>query len=332
MTPISENALDRLLFEYCEKEPAHPFVYKPQSKQSPPPVSVFRRYKVLAFAATVVLVVGMSLSVYFFFGNKSAVPIAPSPISSNSQPSEMKAATDAAKAPLLSPSSPAGNTEPTAPKNSTSPSSSAAPFATEKKEGTVAPTLPGKGPAEPTESPKPTVSPTRPAETTSPSVVPTDEPWMLPTEAPIPTESPTIRIPPTELPWNPPTEPPWVLPTMPPEPTEPPQPTEPADEIVFIGVFPWEPDYDNEDSWWLYCRIYDQNGNLVGDPDLFSESHKASYLIWSGITNAYYRPADYGIRLSTGRYTYFFYDINGVDVYKGEQYVQTHHRRIKRTR
>ena len=293
MTPISEKTLDRMLFEYCEKEPAHPFVFKPQSEQSPPPVSVFRRYKVLAFAATVVLVAGMSLSVYFFFGNKSAVPVAPSPTSSTAQPSEKKAATDAVK----SPSSPTGSTDPTASKSSTSPSSSAAPSVTEKKEGTVTPTLPGKGPAEPTESPKPTVSPTRPAETTSPTTSPT---------RPVETTSPTVV----------PTDEPWERPTEAPQPTESPCPTEPSPpvgEVVFTGSFP-STDFR---GGVLYCRIY-EHGKLLGDPDLYSYSHIADYTVHNGRVYAEYYPFFHGIDLQPGIYKFFFYDAAGVDWYVGQ--------------
>lgn len=66
----------------------------------------------------------------------------------------------------------------------------------------------------------------------------------------------------------------------------------------------------------VYCRLYDSDGKLVGDSNLYSSQHLAHYVIEAG-NNVYvqYFLSDAGLDLSSGTYIYYFYNANGVDLY-----------------
>ena len=57
-----------------------------------------------------------------------------------------------------------------------------------------------------------------------------------------------------------------------------------------------------------YCKILDDNGNVLGDPNLYSEQHIAQKTEYDYYTVLSYTPKDYGILPSSGRYYFEFYE------------------------
>ena len=144
-------------------------------------------------------------------------------------------------------------------------------------------------PVDPTEPPpvvRPTVKPT-----VKPSEKPTQPPAVTPTEAP--TESPTEA--PTEEPWIPPTE-------------------NPFNNIILSGSAPQGTVNGSKN---LYCMIYDSNGRLIGDSNLYSSQHVA-YFMGTGYGKAYFSySVPNGLITKHDTYTYYFYDQDGVTLFIG---------------
>ena len=154
---------------------------------------------------------------------------------------------------------------------------------------------------------------------TNPEYEPPSEPeYEPPTESftegtgewPSPTEGPTRPKPPYQ-PTEEPTEsgkPPWVTPTV--KPTTPTKPN--YDDISIVENFGKN---RVEAAINIYCAIYDSNGNLLGDSDLYASSH----LTVKGITNGsrvyihYYVYRMLEIPKS-GTYTYVFYNSYGEEM------------------
>ena len=172
---------------------------------------------------------------------------------------------------------------------------------------------------------------------TNPEYEPPSEPeYEPPTESftegtgewPSPTEGPTRPKPPYE-----PTEnstesgkPPWVTPTMPE--TKPPteDPTNPQEK----------PNFYNFDVYALlganrvaatniiYCALYDSNGRLLGDSNLYSSSHIAIKGETSnGRTRVMYYPYRYINIPKDGVYTYVFYNSKGEQMWSNTCYLRS---------
>ncbi len=65
----------------------------------------------------------------------------------------------------------------------------------------------------------------------------------------------------------------------------------------------------------IYCRVKDSNLISVGDSNLFSNEHLASF--YSGFGSVYYyiySPQSAGLNLSPGTYHYYFYNEHGVPI------------------
>lgn len=75
----------------------------------------------------------------------------------------------------------------------------------------------------------------------------------------------------------------------------------------------------------IYCRVYDSNGNLVGDNNLYSNSKRAGIVmgiedIESGnndFNTVEYKTEKLGTYLSSGKYYVVFYDNLGANICSG---------------
>ena len=187
---------------------------------------------------------------------------------------------------------------------------------TEKPDSTQPPTdidSPSE-PQFPTEGSKPPYDP-----------YPPYEPTVEPTEGyPSPTEKPTIKPRPTEDPTEDPTEPPTECPTM----------TPPWVSPTQKPTIPSGPSYDNLDVYALiganrvaaaktiYCAVYDSNGYLLGDSNLYSSSHLAYKGETSdGKTRVYYYPYRHFDITVSGVYTYVFYNEKGEEMWRNTCYL-----------
>lgn len=181
-------------------------------------------------------------------------------------------------------------------------------FATTLDGEVVTPTLPFENPtlaptdvpSEPDITEKPTSAPVDP---------PTEEPTDVPTEEPtaVPTEDPTITpTGPVEYPSAPPTDP----------------PTEPVD-YENIGIHGRVDTTKLTGSKKVYCKLYDPNGSLMGDSNLFASSHLAINGITDpSITVVHYYPYRHLDISISGRYTYVFYNEAGEELKKSSTYLE----------
>lgn len=263
------------------------------------------RSRRLAAAAGVVLVLGLSISLYFSFRNISdtsdavapyADATAAAPTEITSQPAELFSEPTAAEtdAPTVPPT----------PAKSTADAPSDAPSNAPTLAPTVNPTDPGKVPAVPS-SHDPTTRPVTP-------------PTTQPTEpARVPTEPTTPPAPPTEPPTAPSTE-------VDPQPATDAPPDSQEDytlvEIMVPFDMPFAASVDSEESDKFYCRLYNSAGALIGDSNLFADSHRAyvfhtdrgSYLYYQqSIPTAGYASAD-------SEYQYVVYNGNGATFLRGK--------------
>ena len=279
--------------------------------KAPAALPWYRRTKMIAAAASVVLVTAIGFTVYFIIGNKNPIPVAEySPVTASELQTERSSdGTQLTEAPTA----PAGSDRPDVRQNASSvptqpatqpavqvlidsrgrqivvPASSAAPSDASSPATTPAATEPRQNDF--TEAPRPT---------------PTQKPVVNPTTAPEPTTAPTPTTdpatekptaeeewpdPPVELPteiWNNPTESPWA--------------------ISLTATIPYE---IRSQQLPVYCKILRSNGTLVGDPDLFSNQHRASAYFNPKYDKAVYDPIGNGLPLTYGLYTYYFYDGSG---------------------
>lgn len=170
------------------------------------------------------------------------------------------------------------------------------------------------GPQPPTsETEDPTQLPTiEPSEPQLPPDDPTDPPTNAPTNPP--TTKPWYPVDPTEEPWDPiePTEGPWD----PVEPTNPPT-TPPKDVRLVASVTIPKTTVSNTN---IYCRVYNQQGVLCGDPSLYSQQHKVTIIPRNdGNVTLYYevKRSEIGIHSS---YKFVYYNSNGRTIAMTTQY------------
>ncbi len=67
-----------------------------------------------------------------------------------------------------------------------------------------------------------------------------------------------------------------------------------------------------------YCRMYDSNGKLIGDSNMYSSQHKVtSAYYYNGRIYTYYNPESAGISLKNGNYYFEIYNSRGTVLYNG---------------
>ena len=176
-------------------------------------------------------------------------------------------------------------------------------------------------PADPTRPPsaekataKPTAVPTQPGtQNAVSSPEPSDisyEPTQPVIEPEISTQAPTQPPAPTQVP----TQPPEVAPTEELEKKSPDLAPVGYDGIIIEKV----PKDDIPDDSLICCRIYSEDGEILGDGDPYSEQHHARWYDADGIVTMYYVPD--GIDLPhTGVYRYEFYDAAGNTLSAGDE-------------
>ena len=229
--------------EWVEKALAIPAGYEKKRRTS---VVTSRR---IAAAAGLVLVLGLSLTIYFLFGNKTVVPsVLPSPTSSESSASSARQIQGSAGTESdVFPSEPS----------------------TDKPSPEAAAGLPTEGTAAYHTEPDVTSKQTDPTceVPSEPQTQPPDEKHTEPSQAP----EPPVEIPVGE------------------NATEPglPQKTDDAErhaEIVEpLCALSTDAGYTANESYVrIYCRVYDSSGRLTGDPDPYSEARLAQLFISGG--------------------------------------------------
>lgn len=131
-----------------------------------------------------------------------------------------------------------------------------------------------------------------------------------------PTSVPATQPQPEVKPTAPQSTTPVVTPTI--APTEPATqaPTEDTTSPAHSGdcIVSFSPSYLVGNGT-IYCRIKDADNNSVGDTNLFSQEHVASF--YSGFGSVYYylySPQSAGVVLEPGTYKYFFYNEHGVPI------------------
>lgn len=90
---------------------------------------------------------------------------------------------------------------------------------------------------------------------------------------------------------------PYEIPPMPEYTPDPPKPIEYKDTCFA---------YSTRNK--VYCKILDADGNVLGDPDLFSDEHIADATLIGSNYYLTYTPKDHGILPEPGLYYYEFYD------------------------
>lgn len=259
----------------------------PQITPIKPKVMLFPRRMIAA--ASIVLVVALSISTYFFFGNKEQLPVAPfAPTVGTETPTEYGTAAPT-KLPTESPSTIQSSTAPT-----TAPATQ---IATDSTTGIVTPA---------TENTQEATEPVSPTDAVRPptvrSTTPAPKPTARPTQAPVvkPTKTQTEHV------------------------TEAPQITEDIRTIdIRVSVEPGSDMIEAAaDSADIYCRVYDCAGNLLGDKNLYSGSHLADFSVegggWQNVNYIYSYTGEYDAANAVGnRFTYEFYTARGVLILTG---------------
>lgn len=331
----------------------------PESVEKAPAVLPwYRRTKVIAAAASFLLVVTLGFTAYFLFGNinKNVLPVAPKPGTAVT-PAASEAPTEHSASPI-NPTAPTenGTVAPTergtVPPNTTTnptehgviptdasvarPTENRTPAATSAHEPRAERgTQPSRDPASRPTSPSPTSplsttprvipateSPSRtPRATERPAVtptrVPTEPPHPQPTSAPH-TQKPTTApvVPQQDLTVEP-SDPPWEVSTESPKPWE--KVTEPPTDASALrptdAALTFRTQINTKNKLYhgtLYCRIYDRTAKKVlGDPDRFAASHRATCTAEGAYVHAAYCPSKHGITLPPGKYAIGFYNENG---------------------
>ena len=179
---------------------------------------------------------------------------------------------------------------------------------------TAAPTVAAATAAQPTVAAARATAPTQPGtqnavfspepsdiydEPTQPVIVP-EISTQAPTQPPAPTQAPT--------------QPTKVAPTEELEKKSPDLAPVGYDGIIIEKV----PKDDIPDDSLICCRIYSEDGEILGDGDPYSEQHHARWYDVDGIVTMYYVPD--GIDLpNTGVYRYEFYDAAGNTLSAGDE-------------
>ena len=300
MNRISDEKLEKLLSDYYDSEPPVTLTFRKESDRAPAAVPIARYKRIAATAASLVLVTLLSIALYFFSGNKIDHPMIPAVSPQSTAPSEQGrgygSQTVDGTLPdstlpvpendmvrqlrdgVISPIEGQGNDSAA----STTPQGAVKPSSSGGQQGSAS----GAKPLSPSAT-----EPSAKQSVTDPTAAPATQ---------VPTQPPHVA--PTEPHYYPP---PWepVEPTDsgddPPEPIE--YPTQPEPKNYCYGYF----DYDGGD---LYCWIEDENGNRMGDPDLFSAEHLAEIIYYynNGYVLARWSPNEHGIRPSGGYHRYGF--------------------------
>lgn len=256
--------------------------------KAPKPVSVIKKQNILAFVASVVLVCAISVTL-FFLTNKNAhvayIDVSDSDVSIKNYDNFAQEETKLSNLPTEKEESETSS------------------YVTENNSRDNKPAQ--HSTITPTKKPSPTNKPTsdnktQVTEKPAPSHQPTPESSQMPTVAEQTTNNETQKptVPETEAPQKP---------SQPPGPTESPA-TEPLDLYgIYIGadIYKHLAPADGK----VYCKVYDENGVLLGDPDLFSDEHIAE-LIYTLYYSVRYYPYRHPLINETGYYTFVFYNSN----------------------
>ncbi len=150
-----------------------------------------------------------------------------------------------------------------------------------------------------------------PSEKSTESVTkPTQKPTQKPTSLPV--TKPTDIIP-TDSPSEPP---------LSPNPSEAPSkaPSEDVDEFNIYVMAQFRKDLVLDDGK-IYCRVYDSKGYLLGNKNLYVNSHLTE-LSFIPYGCAKYYPYRYNLITKSDRYTFIFYNRAGETVYTTTSYLQ----------
>lgn len=320
-----------------------------QEEQRPAAVPFWRKPRFIAMAASMVLVSALSIALFLTMGTKPPVAVKSNSKSSATQivwSTDEYGATVATEVVVVpDDSAQRDGTSPTEAKSGIvrflerlfgGDDNTAPTTATDSgRSGRMTPTTrtypSAGGRTTPTGKPAPTEG-GRPSPTakTLPTEAPTEDDTSViihgpggwdyekPTEPP--TESPTEGswVPPTSAPWETPTEPTWEDPTQSPVP----KPTESRYKAsVSVTVSGWAVSSINQDGGVVYCRIYDDNGNMYGDSDRYSDQHLATLTLGNIYRTLSYTPRDYGILPEDGLYRFEFYTRSGNSLVTGSAYL-----------
>lgn len=134
---------------------------------------------------------------------------------------------------------------------------------------------------------------------------PTQKPTSA-TEKIEPSEKPSESQPQTQKPTENPTQTPSTEPIIP-VPSEPPSEViNKYDTYIYASIYKHLVLEDEK----IFCRVYDENGVLLGDPDLYSQEHLTE-LSFSTYYVARYYPYRHSLITKTGFYTFVFYNSEG---------------------
>ncbi len=250
------------------------------------PIPVVWKTKTLAFVASLVLVCGLSVMMFLIFG-RNEIPVAPvthqTDVSVYNETSESENTRETEKSQKESqkPTDLLANSDETTKATEPTEQTSASTVKPSETEGiispTATPTKPNESPYEPTDEP----------------IVddPSDPPVVLPTAPPTDPD-------PSEPAWKP-SEPPL-------EPTEPTESVDTSNISVSVTIYKHLVLDDKK----IYCKVYDANGVLLGDPNIYSAQHLTE-LSYASYYTAYYYPYRHSLITKSGNYTFVFYNSNG---------------------
>ena len=319
MARVTDDKLEKLLAEYYESEPSKSLIYRGDKEEKSAAIPFLPLRRAAVTAAVLVLVTALSVTMFFLFKFKENNSVIPAPSSQSSNPSEQgggsgdkpRASENSTDENEQSDGAPAS----TAPRSVTPEPSEKSPVPA-RETIAVKPTQKNDPAQKPTESVyvPPTDSPNKPEETekvisqpTEKSVKPTQSTHVTPTEQSTP-------VSPTHVSPTVPNAPPW----------EPEEPTDSGDDPPEPVVYPTQPEpknycyaYFRYDGGDLFCYIEDENGAVMGDPDLYSAQHSAEivYTYGNGYVLARWSPNEHGIHPSGGYPRYCFYDSEGETVF-----------------
>ncbi len=260
--------------------------------KTPKSVSVIKKQNILAFVASIVLVCAISVTLFFLTNKNATMPVVhidatDSDVSINNDDTFAYEETKLSRLPTDKEESETSSyvTENNSRDNKPALYSTITP--TKKPSPTKKPTSDNK--IEVTEKPAPSQH-TKPESTQNPTVAEqtTNNETQKPTEAEPETEAPQ-------------------KPSQPPGPTESPVTELPDLYEIYIGatIYMHLAPADGK----VYCKVYDENGVLLGDPDLFSDEHIAE-LIFTSYYSVRYYPYRHSLINATGYYTFVFYNSN----------------------
>lgn len=280
----------------------------PQTVEKKKPLFFIKHARTLAAVASLVFV--SVISIVFFLSNDRITPQV-DPNTKETKATISSAQTDYSTQHKEKPSKAQNQEQENKTQNPTTPYEAIEP---PEGDSPQKPTTGSDSTEKPTAPIGPTIKPTTPVHPTEGYIPtpPTDD-WMPPSEYPEPTEG--------EEPWIPgypvePSEPdaPPVRPTV-----KPTTPTEnPFNNIHLSGSVPLD-SVEIFDK--VYCMIYDSNGHLIGDSNLYSSQHYAYFT--RATEGKIYLNYDVpnGLITKHDTYSYYFYDSDGVILYYGTKYI-----------